>query len=638
MSGIKKFTPLWGIWEIEGLLGEGSFGKVYKAYREEFGKKYFCAIKHISIPKDDAELKQIMRESLSDDVTVASEYFQQIVEDITNEINIMYTLNGNTNIVAYQEHQIQQKANGIGYDIFIKMELLTEFSDMVQGNSITTHDIVNIGVDICTALEVCALKNLIHRDIKPQNIFVNEDGKYKLGDFGISRQLEKTMSGLSKKGTYSYMAPEVYKGEDYGANVDIYSLGMVMYRLVNGNRLPFLPLAPNPIRWDDNDEAMQKRMKGEKISAPSFADKDLSKIILKMCAFDREERYKTAGEVKKDLLQILKSDDKVIPMVAPIGKKSLTKEESNSKNDKLEKTASAVAIEVQVEDKTEKTESAIIPKEAIGDRTEKTASAAAVKERIEGETKKVTIIDEIKKHKKALIGIALGLVGVIVIIGITSLGKGDTPTLEITSTPTSSTVKLWSGWVKTLPQSVSAATYNINKKSSKQKVTMYKFRTKSHGYTETTKWVNYYIKGAKSKTTGTSKMEYLCYRYARYQQNQCDKSEKGSVKIGKWYYSSKKEFQGYQSEPFNAEQYFCYASTEKKTEWLSYKGGKDHWKYTGQSRDVGKKTQYQQITKTPYPWSKWSEWQENEVKKTKGCEVRTKKINKTITLYQYQQK
>ena len=52
-------------------------------------------------------------------------------------------------------------------------------------------------------------------------------GEFKLGDFGIARELERTMSGLSKKGTYSYMAPEMYKGEAYDSRVDIYSLGIV---------------------------------------------------------------------------------------------------------------------------------------------------------------------------------------------------------------------------------------------------------------------------------------------------------------------------------------------------------------------------------------------------------------------------
>ena len=73
------------------------------------------------------------------------------------------------------------------------------------------------------------------------------------------------MSGLSKKGTYTYMAPEVFKGEEYGPSVDLYSLGIVMYRYLNKNRTPFLPPFPDPISPRDRDEALRLRMSGEKL-------------------------------------------------------------------------------------------------------------------------------------------------------------------------------------------------------------------------------------------------------------------------------------------------------------------------------------------------------------------------------------
>jgi len=309
MSDISNFTPIWGVWEIESTLGEGGFGKVYKAYREEFGRRYECAIKHISLPQRETEIKDLLEEQMTDDKSVASGYYRQVVEDITNEIGIMHSLRGNTNIVAYEDHLIIPKPSGIGYDIFIRMELLTTLPELARKRELSSKDIIKLGIDICTALELCAAKGLIHRDIKHQNILVNQDGHFKLSDFGISRQLEKTSGGLSKKGTYSYMAPEVYKGQEYGPNVDIYSLGLLMYRLANGQRLPFLPLPPNEIIYSDNEKAIKRRMDGEKIPAPAFVGAELSDIILKMCAYDRNKRYKTANEVKVALAQLGTSYD-----------------------------------------------------------------------------------------------------------------------------------------------------------------------------------------------------------------------------------------------------------------------------------------------------------------------------------------
>lgn len=90
------------------------------------------------------------------------------------------------------------------------------------------------------ALEYCQCQNIIHRDIKPENIFVSRFGEFKLGDFGIARETGSALrADYPKKGTFSYMAPEMYKGEEYDARVDIYSLGIVLYKLCNHNRLPF---------------------------------------------------------------------------------------------------------------------------------------------------------------------------------------------------------------------------------------------------------------------------------------------------------------------------------------------------------------------------------------------------------------
>ena len=106
----------------------------------------------------------------------------------------------------------------------------------------TTADVVHLGKDIASAIDVLNRFHLVHRDIKPQNIFVNDLGDYKLGDYGTARAMESAATAMSRKGTYNYMAPEIYRNQPADSRVDIYSLGLVLYRLMNGNRLPFLPL------------------------------------------------------------------------------------------------------------------------------------------------------------------------------------------------------------------------------------------------------------------------------------------------------------------------------------------------------------------------------------------------------------
>mgnify|MGYP000481523499 CR=1 FL=1 len=299
MDRVKKFEPLFGNWYIESLIGEGSFGRVYKIYHEELGEKYYSAVKYFSIPTNLSEIKQLKSDGMNDESI--SEYYTNMAKSITSEARMMNTLKGNTNIVCYEDSDVRLKPDGIGYDVFIRMELLTSLSDLSAKNELNREEIVKIGVDICRALELCEKKKIIHRDIKPDNIFVNDNGDYKLGDFGVARQLERTATFMSKKGTYNYMAPEVYRGERYGAQADIYSLGLVLYRLLNDKCLPFLPPAQNR-KYDDAEKALARRMSGEKLPLPANAQDELGAVIVKACEYLPENRYSTAKEMKQALL------------------------------------------------------------------------------------------------------------------------------------------------------------------------------------------------------------------------------------------------------------------------------------------------------------------------------------------------
>ena len=290
-------------WKIVRTIGQGGFGKVYEVEKDdEFGGVAHSALKVISIPESADALEQY-REDGYDDAALTT-LLHDRVEGLTAEFRLMSRLKGCSNIVSYEDHTVVRHKDDPGYDVLIRMELLTslpKYLERHEGLRCSEVTVKKLGMDMCCALERCARHNIIHRDIKPQNIFINEEGDFKLGDFGVARQLEKTASFMSKKGTYNYMAPEVYKGEEYGATCDIYSLGLVMYRLLNNGRLPFLPPAPAPISSEDRELAIIRRMKGEAFAAPCSADPELSRIVLKACAFDIQQRYGSAEKMYQDL-------------------------------------------------------------------------------------------------------------------------------------------------------------------------------------------------------------------------------------------------------------------------------------------------------------------------------------------------
>ena len=300
----KQYEPIFGSWQITRLIGEGSFGKVFEIQREDFGEVYKAALKVITIPESQSEVRSVMSEGMDEDSVHT--YFASFVKELVREFALMSKLKGNSNVVSYENHQVIEHKDGIGWGILIQMELLTPLDDYIRHEkTISRQEIIQLGIDLCKALELCQKHNIIHRDIKPENIFLSENGDFKLGDFGVARTVEKTTSGLSKKGTYPYMAPEVYKGEAYGSTVDIYSLGLVLYRLLNGNRTPFLPQAPAPVTHADRENALARRFSGAPLPPPAHAEGRLSEIVLKACAFDPKDRYSSPVQMRQELEAIL---------------------------------------------------------------------------------------------------------------------------------------------------------------------------------------------------------------------------------------------------------------------------------------------------------------------------------------------
>ena len=287
-------ASVWPEWKIIEKIGEGSFGRVYKAERTEQGRPFYSAIKIITIPGTPDELNSI-REEISGDDSVR-EYFQNLVDECIQEVSTMECFRGNSHIVSVEDYKVVEYLDEIGWDIYIRMEYLISFTEYCAGKALTQNEVLKLGCDLAKALHYCRQLNIIHRDIKPENIFVSYFGDFKLGDFGIARELERSMSNMSKKGTYSYMAPEMYRGEPYDRRVDIYSLGIVLYKLMNDGRLPFLSREKQLITYRDKENALAKRMSGEELIPPVHADQAFSTIILKACAYRPEERYQTPEE------------------------------------------------------------------------------------------------------------------------------------------------------------------------------------------------------------------------------------------------------------------------------------------------------------------------------------------------------
>ena len=285
-------------WEVVRKLGEGSFGGVYEIRRTlPDGTIERAALKKLTVPKDQTEITELYAQSYDSESITA--HFKEQMQDLVREYSFMQKLGENPNVVHCQDLRTIQHDDGIGWDIYIRMELLTPLKLWLT-DRYDERQVIRLGLNMCGALHGCHQRNIIHRDIKPENILVNEEGKFKLGDFGIAKVSEKTATG-TLTGTYSYMAPEIANRQHYGASADICSLGLVMYWMMNERTLPFLPLGKKIPSGVQRQEAQDRRFSGEAIPAPINGSLELTRIVLKACAFDPKERYHTVQELAGDL-------------------------------------------------------------------------------------------------------------------------------------------------------------------------------------------------------------------------------------------------------------------------------------------------------------------------------------------------
>ena len=165
---------------------------------------------------------------------------------------------------------------------------------------------VSILEQLAAALDVIHQKGLIHRDVKPGNVMVDDSGRATLLDFGIVRAAEGTRltTTMAVLGTPEYMSPELAEGEEPDARSDIYSLGVVAYQMLTG-QAPFR--APSPL-------AVLRFHADKAPPAPRGLNPDLSagieRVLLKALAKRRAERFQSAGELTRALREAVAAAEK----------------------------------------------------------------------------------------------------------------------------------------------------------------------------------------------------------------------------------------------------------------------------------------------------------------------------------------
>jgi tetratricopeptide (TPR) repeat protein/predicted Ser/Thr protein kinase len=257
-------------YEIMERLGGGGMGTVYKAKDREVDR--LVAVK-------------VIRAELAGDSDILSRFKQELIlaRKVTHK-----------NVIRIFD---LGRAGGVR---FITMEYIDgqDLRSMVKtGGKPSPAKCVEIIQQVCLALEAAHAEGVVHRDLKPQNIMIDAQGKVYVMDFGIARSVGSeglTMTG-ALVGTPEYMSPEQVKGEDVDGRSDIFTLGIIFYELLTGKM---------PYRAETIQRAMYKRTV-ERAVAPAAEDASvpafLSDLVSKCLEIDPQKRYQTASELWADL-------------------------------------------------------------------------------------------------------------------------------------------------------------------------------------------------------------------------------------------------------------------------------------------------------------------------------------------------
>ncbi len=256
-----------GKYRLKEYLSGGSFSSVFLAEEELTGRP--VAIKALSKEAYPSNRRHFLK----------------------SELESMSIICEHPNIVSI--HTVEPGKDK--YIAWIVMEFIEgdNLHQLVQQGDLTTNDVLNIGIGICNGLKGAHAKNILHRDIKPQNILVTLEKEAKIADFGIARIFgENTEFAVTMTGTRRYMAPEQHYGA-YDYRADLYATGLVIYEALT-KHFPFSGEA---------DEIDRKKAAGE-IENLENCPEEFRNFALKALNRDVDERYQTASEMYEELDRI----------------------------------------------------------------------------------------------------------------------------------------------------------------------------------------------------------------------------------------------------------------------------------------------------------------------------------------------
>jgi eukaryotic-like serine/threonine-protein kinase len=263
-------TVLSGRYRLEAKLGSGGMSTVYLAKDETLDRPVAVKLMHREMSEQPDQLERFRQEARS----VAKISHPNVVSVID----------------AGEDH-------GYPYIVFEYVEGETLKQRISRIGALDIQESIAYAIEIARGLSIAHARNLVHRDIKPQNVLIDDEGRAKLTDFGISRQLEQDgMTATGRVlGTTDYVAPEQAMGHAADPRSDIYSLGVVLYEMLVG-QVPFHADSQVGVAMKHvNEDLPDVQRRRPEVSAA------VALVVERSTDKDPAQRYQDVGEMIDDL-------------------------------------------------------------------------------------------------------------------------------------------------------------------------------------------------------------------------------------------------------------------------------------------------------------------------------------------------
>ncbi len=309
MSALKMISPLLDQMAVEKETAANGSRSCY-ILRSTSGERFI--LKRLSVPASDSQIRALILSGAYPDEAAVHEYYGSVVAAIRAELDAGKALASSGCFAGAVSYQIEPKETGVGYDVYILYPLYIPLNEFLAKNAMTHLRAVNLGIDLCDAISACREAGYLFGNLKPENVFFMQSGKFLLGDLGLVSLQDLEYSCLPEEYIGPFSAPELSDITTApNTTIDLYSLGMLLYRVYNGNHGPF--------EDENTGEAMadKLRLTGKPLPTPIYADYELAGIILKACAFKQSERYQTPEELKQALVLYMQRNEVSDTPIAP---------------------------------------------------------------------------------------------------------------------------------------------------------------------------------------------------------------------------------------------------------------------------------------------------------------------------------